>query len=230
MTKKRETTQTGLELGKVRPLTERQKNVFDDWSDGYHLILHGWAGTGKTFLGLYLALLEMQTKPKDFDRIIIVRSSVPSRDMGFLPGSITEKAAAYEEPYEATVNSLYGRGDAYGIMKKRGIIEFRTTSYLRGLTYDKAIVIVDEIQNMNMAELDTIMTRIGETTRIIFSGDYRQTDLQKDKEKEGLKKFLRILTKLNDFSHIEFGIEDIVRSEIVKKYIIAKTTYEDGGN
>jgi len=213
---------SGLELQKIKPKTINQQRAFQAWDDEYHLVMHGYSGTGKTFIGTYLAMNEIQKNPKIYTRMTIIRSSVPSRDMGFLPGSIAEKAAAYEEPYETIFSTLYGRGDAYGTLKKRGMIDFRTTSYLRGITWDNTIVVVDEIQNMTFQELDTIMTRIGEDTRIIFCGDYRQTDLVKDKEKQGLNRFLDTLGSIDDFDHVEFGINDIIRSDIVKKYIIAK--------
>lgn len=233
MSKKRESLMSpnsGLELKKISPKTSNQSKAFEAYEDRFNIVMHGWAGSGKTFLALYFALREIRENPKNYYKIVIIRSSVPSRDMGFLPGNLIEKAAVYEEPYENMVNELHGRGDAYGLLKKRGTIEFRTTSYLRGITFDNSIVIVDEIQNMTFHELDTIMTRMGDTTRIIFCGDYRQTDLIKDREKVGLHKFLDILDNVSGFDHIEFGINDIVRSDIVKEYIIAKENDKEKGD
>lgn len=212
-----------LELKKIKPLNTNQEIAFDNFEQGDHLVLHGWAGTGKTYLALYLSYRELLKNNSDFNKIIIIRSAVPSRDIGFLPGSAMEKSAAYEEPYETITNELFNRGDAYQIMKKKGSVEFKPTSYLRGVTYEGAIIIVDEIQNMTFQELDTIITRAGENGRIIFCGDYRQTDLTKEKEKSGLRDFLRILQKINTFGYVEFGRDDIVRSKLVKEYLIKKT-------
>jgi phosphate starvation-inducible protein PhoH len=163
-------------------------------------------------------------KGSNFKKVVLVRSVVPSRDMGYLPGSMTEKIRVYEEPYEEICNTLFGQGrTGYQILKDRGLIEFTTTSYLRGVTFNDAIVIVDEIQNMTFQELDTVMTRIGDNCRIIFCGDFRQTDLSKGDDKNGLHQFMRIIHNLKGFDYIEFGREDIVRSSIVKDYIIART-------
>ena len=186
-------------------------------------MLHGYAGTGKTFCALYLALNELLTGNSNYDKIILIRSVVPSRDMGFLPGSIKDKTKVYEEPYKEICDDLFGRGDGYDILKLKKLIEFTTTSFLRGMTFNNAIVIVDETNNMLMSELDTVMTRMGNNSRIIFCGDYRQTDLNKPHEQEGITKFMRITKRIGSFKHIEFEKEDIVRSGVVRDYIIQKT-------
>jgi phosphate starvation-inducible protein PhoH len=186
-------------------------------------MIHGYAGTGKTFCALYLALEEILSGKSQYDKIVIIRSVVPSRDMGFLPGSIKDKIAVYEEPYKEICDDLFGRGDGYGILKMKKMIEFTTTSFLRGLTFNNAIVIVDETNNMNMAELDTVMTRLGNNSRIIFCGDYRQTDLNKPHERTGIREFMAITNRIPSFTHIEFQKEEIVRSGVVRDYIIQKT-------
>jgi phosphate starvation-inducible protein PhoH len=208
------------------PITRNQKRVFDYFSNN-HLVLHGMAGTGKSFLSLYLSLQAILAKKSPYLKIVVVRSAVPTRDIGFLPGSLKEKIEAYEEPYKIIVSEIFGRGDAYGILKNKGQIEFVTTSYLRGITLDDCIVIVDEFQNCTFQELDTIITRIGENGKIIFSGDYRQSDLDKSRERAGMIKFLDILEKMYEFEFVEFDAEDIVRSGLVKSYIIAKSELED---
>jgi phosphate starvation-inducible protein PhoH len=208
------------------PITRNQKRVFDYFSNN-HLVLHGMAGTGKSFLSLYLSIQAILAKKSPYLKIVVVRSAVPTRDIGFLPGSLKEKIEAYEEPYKIIVSEIFGRGDAYGILKNKGQIEFVTTSYLRGITLDDCIVIVDEFQNCTFQELDTIITRIGENGKIIFSGDYRQSDLDKSRERAGMIKFLDILEKMYEFEFVEFGAEDIVRSGLVKSYIIAKSELED---
>ena len=208
------------------PITRNQKKVFDYFSNN-HRVLHGMAGTGKSFLSLYLSLQAILAKKSPYLKIVVIRSAVPTRDIGFLPGSLKEKIEAYEEPYKIIVSEIFGRGDAYGILKNKGQIEFVTTSYLRGITLDDCIVIVDEFQNCTFQELDTIITRIGENGKIIFSGDYRQSDLDKSRERAGMIKFLDILEKMYEFEFVEFDAEDIVRSGLVKSYIIAKSELED---
>lgn len=212
-----------FELSRIVPLTPNQQKTFDAYSSGFQLQLHGFAGTGKTFISIYLALKEILDLKSPYKKIVIIRSVVPSRDMGFLPGSIKEKTRIFEEPYMEICNTIFSRGDGWEILKTKNLIEFTTTSFLRGTTFNDAIVIVDETQNMTFPEIDTIMTRMGENSRVIFCGDYRQTDLNKRDEKEGITKFILITDKLKSFKHIEFQKEDIVRSSLVKSYIIEKT-------
>ena len=211
---------TGLTLSKVLPLTNNQKKTFEEYKKEQHLILHGTAGTGKTFISMYLALEQILHKG-DFKRLIIVRSAVPTRDIGFLPGSLKEKTRTYELPYHAICGDLFGRDDAYDILKTKGICDMITTSFIRGMTLSDCIILVDEMQNMSWHELDSVMTRVGRNAKIIFCGDYRQSDLEK-KERNGLLQFLEILKKIDLFSMVEFNSEDIVRSGIVKQYIIEK--------
>lgn len=218
-----------FELRHIKPLTANQQATFDAYRQGYNLMLHGYAGTGKTFCALYLALNEILKTDSPYERIILIRSVVPSRDMGFLPGSIKDKIKVYEEPYKEICDDLFGRGDGYDILKMKKLIEFTTTSFLRGMTFRNAIVIVDETNNMLMSELDTVMTRMGDNSRIIFCGDYRQTDLNKPYEKTGIRDFMNITRKIESFSHVEFGKEDIVRSSVVRDYIIARAELQDHG-
>lgn len=213
--------QNHFALKRVKPLTFNQEDTFRSFFEGQHLLLHGVAGTGKTFISLYLALNEILKGNSSFEKIVILRSVVPSRDMGFLPGNIKEKTRVYEDPYREICDDLFGRGDGYDILRNKGLIEFGTTSYLRGITFRNAIVIVDESQNMNYHELDTVITRIGENCRIIFCGDYRQSDLSKS-DRTGLIDFMRIIDNMGCFAKIEFDINDIVRSALVKNYIVTK--------
>lgn len=212
-----------FELRAIKPLTSNQQATFDAYRQGFNLMLHGFAGTGKTFCALYLALEEILTKSTTYDKIVLVRSVVPSRDMGFLPGSIKDKIAVYEEPYKEICDDLFDRGDGYNILKMKRLIEFTTTSFLRGLTFNNAIVIVDETNNMTYQEIDTVMTRLGNNSRIIFCGDYRQTDLNKPHEKTGIISFMNVTKRINSFRHVEFQKEDIVRSGVVRDYLIQKT-------
>lgn len=214
-----------LVLRDINPLTDNQRVMFQEYDSGYNLFVHGYAGTGKSFLSLFLALDEIE-ETGDYDGVILIRSVVPSRDMGFLPGSIKEKSRVYETPYVQIVNDLYSRGDAYTLLKDRGIIDFETTSFLRGCTWSNKIIIVDEAQNMTFQELDTTMTRVGPGSKIIFCGDFRQTDLVHDRDKSGLQRFINITKEMHKFRYIEFMREDIVRSGLVKDYIIAKTELE----
>lgn len=211
-----------FQLKEVTPLTANQLKAFESFDDGKNLLLHGIAGTGKTFISMYLALKEVMNPLSGYDKVIIVRSVVPTRDMGFLPGNHKEKAKVYEAPYYIIANELYGRGDAYEILKQKSLVEFISTSFIRGTTLNNAIVVVDEIGNMTLHELDSVITRIGRNCRIVFSGDFRQSDLTKEQEKNGLKDFIRILDRMKSFNYIEFDENDIVRSGLVKEYIIAK--------
>jgi phosphate starvation-inducible protein PhoH len=211
-----------FELKHIKPLTPNQEKAFNSYRLGYHLMLHGFAGTGKTFCALYLALNEILTGNSVYNKIIIVRSVVPSRDMGFLPGSMKEKAAVYEEPYREICDNLFGRGDGYDILKMKGLVQFTTTSFLRGITFNNAIVILDESQNLTFQEADTVMTRMGDESRIIVCGDFRQTDLLKRYEQEGITQLMAITKRINTFEHVEFQKEDIVRSGLVRSYIIQK--------
>jgi len=214
--------QQHFSLRDVRPLTVNQQNTFESWYQGQNLLLHGVAGTGKTYISLFLALEEVLRGKSPYKQIVIVRSVVPSRDMGFLPGTITEKTKIFESPYKEICDELFGRGDGYDILRLKRLVEFTTTSHLRGTTFHDAIVIVDECQNMIMSELDTVITRMGDNSKIVFCGDFRQTDLQRQVEKAGLQTFMSILDEIQSFDKIEFGVEDIVRSGLVKEYIISK--------
>tara|TARA_R100001163_G_C5037042_1_gene175992 strand:+ start:160 stop:906 length:747 start_codon:yes stop_codon:yes gene_type:complete len=202
-------------------LTSTQQQVIDAYDNGNHLVLHGLAGTGKTFLSTYLALGEIQDGV--YEKLHIIRSAVPTRDIGFLPGNSRQKIQVYEDPYRQICSELYGRGDAYEILTQKNYVEFVSTSFIRGTTFRNSIILVDEINNMNFHELDSVITRVGPNCRIILCGDYRQTDLRSSDERAGLKQFLKILNNIESFTHFEFGIEDIVRSGIVKEYIIGKT-------
>jgi phosphate starvation-inducible protein PhoH len=217
-----EKVKINFKLGAVNPLTENQSKAFDSFDNGKNLLLHGIAGTGKTFISMYLALNEVMNPLSSYQKVIIVRSVVPTRDMGFLPGSHKEKAKVYEAPYYIIANELFGRGDAYDILKQKSIVEFISTSFIRGTTLNNSIVVVDEIGNMTLHELDSVITRIGKNCRVIFSGDFRQSDLTREQEKNGLKDFIRILDRMKSFEYVEFDENDIVRSGLVKEYIIAK--------
>lgn len=203
-----------LQLQEIEPLTKNQLKAFE--SDK-HLVLHGVAGTGKTFISSYLAFDDILKN--EFSSLVIIRSAVPTRDIGFLPGNEKEKSSVYEEPYKDICIELFQRGDAYEILKQKGLVHFMTTSFIRGVTLRDAVVLIDECQNMSFHELDSIITRMGEGCRVIFCGDFRQSDL----DKNGLTEFIRVLKAMDEFTLVDFEPGDIVRSNFVKKYIIAKT-------
>jgi len=209
-------------LKRIEPLTENQKLSFEAYNQNKNLMLHGIAGTGKSFISLYLALNQVLSESTQFKKIVIVRSVVPTRDMGFLPGNNREKAKVYEAPYYAICTELFGRSDAYEYLKNRNIIDFISTSFIRGITLNDSVVIVDEIANLTGHELDSIITRIGKNCKIIFCGDFRQSDFTKDQEKNGLMDFMKIIKRMKFFEFIDFQKEDIVRSSLVKNYIIEK--------
>lgn len=208
----------------IQPITDTQSEMFDDYRTGYNIAAIGTAGTGKTMCALYLGLSDIMNKD-EYDQVVIVRSAVQTREQGFMPGSQAQKEAVYSVPYADIVNDLFGRGDAWEILKQKHQVKFMTSSFVRGLTFDNSIIIVDECQSMTYHELDSIITRVGETSKIIFCGDTAQDDLASNRHKNdisGLVEFTKVLSRINSFSVIKFGIEDIVRSGLVKEYIIAK--------
>lgn len=212
----------------ISPKTAKQKEFFDAYKAGdYFMCLHGVAGTGKSYIALYKAIEEVMDKSNPYQKVVIVRSSVQSRDMGFLPGDASEKMETFIQPYRQITADLFRRKDAWDRLVEQGYIEFISTSFIRGTTFTNAVLLVDEFQNMNFEELDTIITRVGHTSKIVFCGDVRQTDLRKKDDKTGLPKFLAIADRMKEFSRFEFTVDDIVRSSLVKNYIIAKTRYED---
>jgi len=210
-------------LKNIEPLTQNQTITFEYYARDKNLMLHGIAGTGKSFISCYLAMKQLLEGDNRYKKLIIVRSVVPTRDMGFLPGNNKEKTKVYEAPYQAIFTELFGRGDAYEYLKQRGIVEFISTSFIRGITLNDSIVVVDEIANMTLHELDSVITRVGKNCKIVFCGDFRQSDFTKEHEKSGLIDFMKILNRMKTFEHIEFDENDIVRSAMVKEYIIAKT-------
>lgn len=206
----------------IEPMTYAQRQVFESWNQGYNLMLHGCAGTGKTFISAYLAIRDIMDKVDGKTNLQIIRSVVPTRDMGFLPGNLSEKAKAYEAPYYPIFSDLYGRGDAYEVLKKKGKVNFETTSFIRGLTFDDSIIIVDEAQNLTFHELDSVITRVGENSRIIFCGDFTQSDFRFKDEQQGINNFMKVVDRMKSFDSIEFQRQDIVRSDLVKDYICTK--------
>ena len=213
----------------IKPITDNQKQVFSSWKKGQNQFLFGCAGTGKTFVSLYLALNDIFDLKKPQERVILVRSLIPTREIGFLPGDEEDKAALYQVPYQNMVQFMFEMPNEqafnglYDKLKGQGSLFFLSTSFLRGLTFDNSIIIVDECQNLNFHELDTIITRVGQDSKIIFCGDFDQSDLQKTNEKNGLHDFLRILEEMEEFNCTEFTIGDIVRSGFVRNYLINKT-------
>jgi len=221
--RKRQRQQAGLVLEDIRPLTETQRIVFEEYNQEQNLFLHGCAGTGKSFLALFLAIRDILQKRDSKKQIIIVRSAVATRDPGFLPGNLKEKTKVLERPYQSLCSGMFNRGDAYDILSAKHLIQFVPTSYLRGETWDDTIVIVDECQNMTFQELNTIITRIGENSRIVFCGDLKQDDLtsRRYNEESGLEQFRKIVEKMKSFSTVEFSICDVVRSGLVREYLEA---------
>ena len=209
-------------LKKVKPLTENQERTFAAYDAGNHLVLSGSAGSGKSFLAMYLGLRDLLEDGSHYKKIVIIRSAVPSRDLGFVPGTLEEKAKIYQEPYQNIVNELIGRGDAWHFLLHKEIIEFQTTSFLRGLTFSDCIILFDEFQSATFHEIDTVLTRIGENCRFVLCGDYNQNDLNNKKEKSGLTDAVTILNNIKDVHHIKFGLEDIVRSGFVREYLTQK--------
>ena len=218
-------------MTEIKPLTDNQKIAFDEYKAGKNLLLHGAAGTGKTFIMLYLALQEVLDETTPYEKIYIVRSLVPTREIGFLPGDHEDKSYLYQVPYKNMVRYMFSMPDdnsfemLYDNLRAQDTIDFWSTSFIRGVTLDNAIIIVDEFSNLNFHELDSMITRIGEDSKLMFCGDITQTDLTREKETSGISDFISILQNMKQFTCIEFGLDDIVRSGLVKEYLIAKYTH-----
>ena len=217
------------DLAVIKPVTDSQQTVFDTWKEGKNQFLFGCAGTGKTFISLYLALQQVLKNETSYDKVIVVRSLIPTREIGFLPGDEEDKAALYQVPYANMMQFMFEQPNEqafsmlYDRIKAQGSFYFMSTSFLRGLTFDNSIIIVDECQNLNFHELDTIITRVGQDSKIFFCGDFGQSDLTKMNERNGLMDFLQILHEMEEFNCTEFNIGDIVRSGFVRSYLIQKT-------
>ena len=212
----------------IEPLTANQQSLFDAYAQGKHLVAYGCAGTGKTFITLYNALKDVLDPNTPYDKVYIVRSLVATREIGFLPGDHEDKSSLYQIPYKHMVKYMFEmRTEAdfqmlYGNLKTQGTIDFWSTSFIRGTTFDNAIIIVDEFQNLNFHELDSIITRVGENTKIMFCGDATQTDLVKQNERTGISDFMQILRLMPSVDIVEFGVQDIVRSGLCKEYLLSK--------
>lgn len=212
----------------VEPLTDNQRVMFEEYGKGQNIFAYGAAGTGKTFVALYLALRDVLDEDSPYDKVYIVRSLVATREIGFLPGTHEDKASLYQIPYKNMVKYMFEMPDdnsfemLYANLKAQGTISFWSTSFIRGTTFDNAILIIDEFQNLNFHELDSIITRVGENSKIHFCGDATQTDLVKTHERNGIVDFMRIINQMPSFDTIEFQPEDICRSGLVKEYIVAK--------
>lgn len=212
----------------VQPMTDRQADMFQAYADGFNVAAVGSAGTGKTFLALTLAMNSILDPRTPQKRVIIVRSVVPTREIGFLPGTAEEKVAVYEQPYKDILQQLFGKATTYDYMKEARLIEFTPTSFIRGLTWDDAVIVIDECQNLTDHEINSVMTRLGEDTKVIFAGDLVQSDLDGRRGNEsGFVKAMKILDRIDEFKTVVFGVEDIVRSNLVKKWIIANEEYNN---
>ena len=212
----------------IEPLSDNQKTVFESYKEGKNLVLHGATGTGKTFISLYLALQQVLDVSSPYEKIYMVRSLVPTREIGFLPGDHEDKSNLYQIPYKNMVKYMFEMPDEasfemlYDNLRTQATISFWSTSFIRGTTFDRCIIIVDEFSNLNFHELDSIVTRVGQDCKIIFSGDYSQSDLIKSGERQGVLDFMKVLQTMPSFETVEFGIEDIVRSGLVREYLVSK--------
>ena len=215
-------------LREIEPLTPNQKLLFDSYSTGKNIVAYGCAGTGKTFITLYNAIKDVLDEKTPYEKVYVVRSLVATREIGFLPGDHEDKSTLYQLPYKAMVKYMFEMPTEadfemlYGNLRAQDTIDFWSTSFIRGTTFDKSIIIVDEYQNLNYHELDSIMTRVGQDSKIMFCGDATQSDLVRENERNGIVDFMRILRLMSSMEVIEFGVEDIVRSGLVKEYILAK--------
>lgn len=218
-------------MHKMHPLTANQVRLFESYEKGKNILAYGCPGTGKTHVLLYNALKDVLNERTPYDKIILLRSTIQSLDIGFIPGDIGEKIAPFESPYKSMVKSMFDLPNEedfellYGILKNENFIDFKCISFLRGTTYDNCILIVDECQNLNYHQLATVITRVGQDSKIFFAGDHKQSDLSKQSERNGFIQFSQVLRKMESFDLIQFGIEDVVRSGIVKEFLIAEQQF-----
>lgn len=216
--------QLHLNIRDIGPITDNQIETFKAYNRGDNIFLHGCAGTGKTFISMYLALREIADKGSRRRKLVLIRTAQSSKDIGFLPGDEKRKLEVYEAAYRAICSELYQRDDAYDILKQKGIIEFHSTSFLRGTTIDEAVILIDEAQNCRYQEIRTVLTRTGDHSRVVICGDTKQDDLTSERFKEtsGLSNVMRVFSKMDHMSTVEFDIDDIVRSGFVRDFIIAE--------
>lgn len=215
-------------LQKMHPLTDAQARLFESYDKGQNILAYGSPGTGKTHVLLYNALKDVLNERTPYDKILLIRSTVQSLEIGFVPGTVGEKIAPFESPYKHMVKSMFDLPTEedfemlYGLLKTENIIDFMCVSFLRGTTFDNCIMIVDECQNLNYHHLSTVITRVGQDSKIFFAGDSKQSDLTKQTERKGFIDFAKVLERMEEFDLIQFGIEDVVRSGIVKSFLVAE--------
>lgn len=203
-----------------------QAKAIEAFYQGKHLMMFGHPGTGKTLIAVSLALEGVLNNK--FEKVIIFRSAVPTRDIGFLPGDLREKMLAYERPYMDICSLLFqikSQITPYYLLKNAGILQLESTSYLRGITLENCVVIIDECQNMNTHELYTLITRLGNNSRLIICGDEGQKDLVQ--ELSGFDRLQYTLEKMPSFALIEYSVDDIVRSAFAKEFIKTWITYDE---
>ena len=216
------------DLNDIAPLTYSQERVFDLWRDDYSMVLSGSAGTGKSLVALFLALQEVLSGKSKYKKVIIVRSAVQTREIGHLKGDLSEKTEVYELPYIQLCNDIFCKYNQYKFLKESGIIEFVTTSFVRGLTFKDCIVIADEFQNCNYGEISTVVSRLGNNAKIVLCGDTKQNDLiTKRNEESGMAEFVEISKMIPSFRNVHFTVDDIVRSGLVKEFLMAEERYNE---
>lgn len=207
-----------LELNLHHPLTENQKRVLKSRKD--HLLVQGPAGTAKTYSVLARGLVKVSAG--DVDQIIIIRSPVEIRKIGHLPGDADEKMDPYAAPYIGLLAEISPKMNYRALVSKR-LLCFTPTTFLRGTTFHNSFVIVDEYQNLSEHELDTVMTRVGQGTQLCVVGDpAAQSDLPRHEQGEQAD-IIDTFASMECVDHVQFSVEDVVRSGFVKDYHIARS-------
>ena len=223
---RRKTTYKGASAKKTSglvPRTDKQKDLIDALKTSRQVfILGSLRGTGKTYVTATYASDLYTTK--EIDKIVITRPHVAvGKELGFLKGDLTEKTMPWALPVLDVLEKHLGKG-AVETGIKNGNIEMAPLALMRGRSFDNAFIIVDETQNISTHELKMLLTRVGEGTTIVLNGDVQQSDL---KEADGLTKVIHLAKKHQlPVPIIEFGIEDIVRSDITAMWV--KTFLKEG--
>jgi phosphate starvation-inducible PhoH-like protein len=206
------------------PRNEAQERYLETIDDNIVTFGIGPAGTGKTYLAMFQALTyHWDKKSTDIKRIILTRPIVEAGErLGFLPGLLEDKMDPYMRPLYDSLYEMVGIQDGKSKVTN-GSIEIAPIAFMRGRTFKDAFVILDEAQNCTYEQLKMVLTRLGENTKLVISGDMSQSDLN---GKSGLGRMVDAVEGTNNVGVTRFGSQDVVRSEIVRDILTSIEKYE----